>query len=294
MNSGPKIVLDSVLRVMRPLARLLMRNGVTYPAFSLALKRVFLEAAQAELASQQMPATDSAITLLSGVHRRDVRNLSRGAAPERESPHQPLGLVGQVVARWMSEAPYLDAAGAPRGLPRTDDRASEGASNSTAKRKSGKSGKIARKGAPASFDALVASVSSDVRPRAMLDEMLRLGVVSEDAGGLQLVAAGFAPRQGLTETAQLFADNVSDHAAAAAANLQGDANFLEQAIYVDQLTAASADAVHKAAVQAWKQAFKTVMREAQRRFDADAAQADTSLRTQRARFGVYFFSDREN
>ena len=288
MNSGPKIVLDSVLRVMRPLARLLMRNGVTYPAFSLALKRVFLEAAQAELASQQMPATDSAITLLSGVHRRDVRNLSRGAAPERESPHQPLGLVGQVVARWMSEAPYLDAAGAPRGLPRTDDRISDRASKRTSKRKS------AANGERASFDALVASVSSDVRPRAMLDEMLRLGVVSEDAGGLQLVAAGFAPRQGLTETAQLFADNVSDHAAAAAANLQGDANFLEQAIYVDQLTAASADAVHKAAVQAWKQAFKTVMREAQRRFDADAAQADTSLRTQRARFGVYFFSDREN
>ena len=285
MNSRPQLILDSVLRVMRPLARLLMRNGVTYPAFSLALKRVFLEAAQAELASQQMPATDSAVTLLSGVHRRDVRNLTRGAAPAREAPlHAPLGLVGQVVARWMSEAPYLDATGAPRGLPRSEDRAGNRASAGTRKRKS----------APASFDALVASVSSDVRPRAMLDEMLRLGVVREDASGLHLVAAGFAPRQGLAETATLFADNVSDHAAAAAANLQGDANFLEQAIYVDQLTPESADAVHKAAVQAWKQAFKTVMQEAQKRFDADAARADASARTQRARFGVYFFSDREN
>lgn len=289
MSSAPQLILDSVLRVMRPLARLLMRSGVTYPAFSLALKRVFLEAAHAELASQQMPATDSAVTLLSGVHRRDVRNLTRGAAPAREAPpHEPLGLVGQVVARWMSEAPYLDATGAPRGLPRSEDRSEA----STGKRASASVGK--RKSPPASFDALVASVSSDVRPRAMLDEMLRLGVVREDAGGLHLVAAGFAPRQGLAETAELFADNVSDHAAAAAANLQGDANFLEQAIYVDQLTAASADAVHKAAVQAWKQAFKTVMQEAQRRFDADAAQADASARTQRARFGVYFYSDREN
>ena len=108
MNSGPKIVLDSVLRVMRPLARLLMRNGVTYPAFNLALKRVFLEAAQAELASQQMPATDSAITLLSGVHRRDVRNLSRGTAPARESPNEPLGLVGQVVARRATSSPRVN------------------------------------------------------------------------------------------------------------------------------------------------------------------------------------------
>jgi Family of unknown function (DUF6502) len=290
MNSRPQLILDSVLHVMRPLARLLMRNGVPYPAFSLALKRVFLEAAQAELANQQMPTTDSAVTLLSGVHRRDVRNLTRGAAPARESGHEPLGLVGQVVARWMSEAPYLDAAGAPRGLMRNDARNDERSS----KRASGRIGERKSHAARADFDALVASVSSDVRPRAMLDEMLRLGVVTESAGSLHLVAAGFAPRQGLAETAQLFADNVSDHAAAAAANLQGDANFLEQGIYVDQITAESADAIHKAAVQAWKQAFKTVMHEAQQRFDADAEQADASQRTQRARFGVYFYSDREN
>jgi len=268
MDSRPHVVLDSVLLVMRPLARLMLRNGVTYPAFSAALKRVFLDAARAELASQGMPQTDSAVTLLSGVHRRDVRNLKRAAVPERAAAPGHLGLVGQVVARWMSEAAYLNDQGAPRRLPRAGD-------------------------APG-FDALVASVSSDVRPRAMLDEMLRLGVVSEDETGVELVASGFAPRQGFAESASLLAANLHDHAAAAALNLAGESNFLEQAIYVDQLTEASAKALHKVSAQAWKQAFKTMMQQAQKHFDIDQAQLSPSQRKHRARFGVYFFSDNED
>ena len=270
MSSRSGIVLSTVLRVMQPLARLLLQHGVTYPVLSAALKRVFLDAAQAELASRGMPATDSAVTLLSGVHRRDVRTLTRGVVPQRSmgsDSTEPVGLVGQVVARWLSDAACLNTDGTPR--------------------------RLARSGAAPTFDALVANVSRDVRPRAMLDEMLRLGVVSEHEDGVALRAAGFAPRQGLAEMAGLVAANLHDHAAAAAANLQGERNFLEQALYVDEITPASARAVHDAAVLAWRQAFKAVMKEAQGRFDTDAAEVAPEERTHRARFGVYFFSDQQ-
>ncbi len=50
MNSQPTLALDRVLRVLQPLVRLLLRNGVTYTVFAAALKRVFLDAAQQELA----------------------------------------------------------------------------------------------------------------------------------------------------------------------------------------------------------------------------------------------------
>eukprot|EP01038_Epipyxis_sp_PR26KG_P001938 gene1938-2746_t len=77
MTSQPTLALDRVLRVLQPLVRLLLRNGVTYTVFAAALKRVFLAAAQQELASRGMAQTDSAVSLLSGVHRRDVRTLGR-------------------------------------------------------------------------------------------------------------------------------------------------------------------------------------------------------------------------
>jgi len=272
-----QIVLTGVLRLLRPLVRLLLQHGVPYTAFIAALKPVFIEAARTELASKGKAQTDSAVTLLSGVHRRDIREITRGVGavqPAHENTADttlaslPLGLVGQVVARWMSESSFTGRKGRPRALPRS--------------------------GGEGSFDALVARISSDVRPRAMLDEMLRLGVAQEDGNQVRLELSGLAPRQGLAEGAALMADNLHDHAEAAAANLRGEANFLEQALYVDEITEASADAVHKAAVAAWKQAFKIVAAEANARFDADAGTLPAAERRHRARFGVYFYSEHED
>ena len=252
-------MLERVLHVLRPLVRLLLRNGVTYPVLAAALKRVFLDAACAELAERGMASTDSAVSLLSGVHRRDVRTLSHAEAAALPAP---LGPAAQVVARWMNDPAFHGEDGRPRALPRGDD----------------------------GFDGLVACVSRDVRPRAVLDELLRLGVVHDGDEGITLDSGGFAPRRGLAEMSWLMAANLHDHAAAAAANLQGRANFLEQAIFVDEISAGSAAQLQQVSVQAWQQAFQTVMSEAQRRFDADAP-LPAPERGQRARFGVYFYSE---
>ena len=268
MSSQPTLALDRVLRALRPLVRLLLRNGVTYTVFASALKRLFVDAAQQELAGRGMARTDSAVSLLSGVHRRDVRHLVRGApAADRAAP-PALGMAAQVVARWMNEPEFQDAQGNTLALPRSGDSAS--------------------------FDALVAGVSRDVRPKAVLDELLRLEVVHDTPAGIALERTGFAPRHGFEEASWLLAQNLHDHAAAAVANLQGEANFLEQAVFVDQITEQSAAQLQRVSVQAWKVAFKTVMQEAQQRFDTDAADAPPEQRQHRARFGVYFFSEREH
>jgi hypothetical protein len=258
------VVLEAVLRALRPVARLLLQNGVSYGAFAAALKRVFLDAAQAELKARGMARTDSAITLLSGVHRRDVRTLLR--APQPEAPERaPLSMASEVAMRWLSARPWLGDDDVPRVLQR---------------------------GAAAdSFDALVASVSSDVRPRAVLDELKRLGVVDEGEAGLTLQVTSFAPRAGFEELSWLFADNLHDHIAAAARNLQGQSNFLEQSVHVDAITDASAAELQRAAVAQWKQVFRAYMALAQARFDADAALAPPEARMRRARFGVYFLID---
>jgi hypothetical protein len=268
MDTRSQVVLHAALQALRPLVRWLLRHGVTYTVLAASLKRVFLEVAQAELAARGMPATDSAITLLSGVHRRDVRQLTREAPAGAEAPAiaAPPGQVGEVVGRWMSERTWLDA----RGRPRT----------------------LARAGADG-FDALVASVSRDVRPRAMLDEMLRLGVVGDTPVGIALRARGFAPRRGMAELAALTAANLHDHMAAAVANMEGEADFLEQAVYVDGLSDASAERVGRAAQRAWQQAMKPVLRTAQQAYDADQAGAAAPAPRQRARFGVYFYRERE-
>ena len=272
MNHPPQdrstLVLDAVLRALKPAARLLLQNGVSYGAFATALKRVFLDAAQDELQARGMARTDSALTLLSGVHRRDVRTLLRSPPEADTAPRRaPLSMASEVVLRWLSARPWLGDDDQPRVLVRGT--------------------------APDGFDALVASVSSDIRPRAVLDELKRLGVADEGTDGVTLRAGSFAPRQGFEELSWLFADNLHDHLAAAAGNLQGQSNFLEQSVHVDEITAASAEALQRAAVVAWKQVFRSYMALARQRFDADAVEAPADQRTQRARFGVYFLIDRD-
>lgn len=273
MDAPPKdrstLVLDAVLRAFRPAVRLLLQNGVHYGALAAALKRVFLAAAQDELKARGMAQTDSAVTLLSGVHRRDVRTLLRAPPDVDQGPRrQPLSMASEVASRWLTTAPWIDRRRQPRVLERgTGDR---------------------------SFDALVASVSSDIRPRAVLDELKRLGVADEaEDGRVSLLAGSFAPRQGFEEMSWLFADHMHDHLAAAARNLQGEGNLLEQSVHVDEITEASAAELQKAAVAAWKQLRPGYLALAQRRFDGDAASHPPAERNHRARFGVYVYIERD-
>ncbi len=263
MTTRSSLVLATALRLVKPLVRLLLRHGVAYPAFAQAAKTVFLEAAQDELRTQNRPVTDSAISLLSGVHRRDVRNMTRSGAVQ--APHNsPMNMATQVVACWLTQPQYQDDQGNPLVLARTQPSGG--------------------------FDALVTRLSSDIRPRAVLDELVRLGIAQETAEGLRLLDAGFAPRQGFAEMAGLLGDNVHDHLAAATGNLEDGHNNLEQAIFVDQITAQSAQRLHSVSAKAWRQAFKTVMAEAAKRFEEDQRYAAPQERTHRARFGSYFYS----
>jgi len=268
MKSAATLALEFCLKVARPLARMLIKSGVGYPAFSSAMKREFLAAAQLELEARGMPQTDSAISLLSGVHRRDIRNLTRPGVdvPADTDTNRPLSLAAEVVGRWLNDSPFLDAHGHPRKLPRS--------------------------GSEDSFDALVARVSSDIRPRAVLDELLRLGGAVEETDGVRLVAEGFTPRQGMEEVAWLCGDNLRDALSAGTANLLAENKFLEQSIFVDELTHASVDQLHEVSRRAWRQAFKLVMQEAQDRFNADAQEAAPEEKSRRARFGVYFYSEK--
>ena len=263
------LVLEASLMLLKPLVALLLRHGVAYPAFAVALKKVFVEAAQDQLSAQGATLTDSAISLRSGIHRRDVREMTRPKGDERSATEleKPLNMITEVVVRWLGERPFAHADGSPRVLPRT--------ANDTG------------------FDALVARISSDIRPRAVLDELVRLGIAEETADGINLLAPAFAPRQGFAEMSQLFQANLHDHLAAASQNLEGKQNFLEQAVFVDQITEQSARRLHVVSAQAWRLASKTVMQEAVRLFDHDKRHADEQDRTHRARFGAYFFSQPE-
>jgi hypothetical protein len=272
MTDIPRLVLDTSLHAIRPLVRWLIRHGVAYPSFAAAVKQVFLDAAQDELKTRKLPQTDSALSLLSGVHRRDIRNMLRGQTSSHNSTTRATSLASQVVALWISDSRYCTEEGNSRLLPR---------------QKLGED-------ITGSFEDLVLQITSDVRARAVLDELLRLEVVVEKEEGIALVHDAFVPRHELPAMAALAQANIADHAAAATANLEmtsDGSSFLEQAVFVDEISAASAHHMHTQATRAWKSAQASVLKEASRRFEHDRTHLPAQQRQHRVRFGVYFFSE---
>ena len=171
----------------------------------------------------------------------------------------------QVFTRWASDPAYCDSGGKPRILHRT--------------------------GAAGSFEELAKEVSKDVHPRALLQELIRLGVVREikNAEGveqLELRADAFVPTAGKSEMLQLFSDNVGDHIATAVHNLEGGDPMLEQAIYAEGLRPASVESLRKLARDIWLEAFRAFAREATKLYRRDKGRPDAD---QRVRFGMYCY-----
>ena len=272
MASKAELVLKAFVAANRPLVRLLIGRGATYPAVAEQLRQLFVDEAVAEIHARGGKPTASAVSLLSGVHRKDLRarelaDAGEPAARAAEPGPAPLGLVGQVVGRWMSD-PAFTAGGQPRALQRGSDGDS--------------------------FDALVQGVSTDVGPRAVLEEMLRLGVVRQDGERLELDTVGMVPRGDFAAMAQALGLNLADHAAAACANLVDGQNQLEQALYVDELGSDSAALLHQAAARGWRPLVARLLRLADKRAAQDAARLPEPQRRARIRFGVYFHLEDPN
>lgn len=246
--------------LMEPLVRWLLRSGVSYGAFADSLKPVFVAVARDELERSGARPTHSALSVLSGVHRKDVRALAD--APQRASPLRGVPLASQVFTRWLTDPAYQGAEGHPMPLPRN--------------------------GAAPSFEALAREISTDVHPRTVLDELLRLGLVAIEQDVVSARAAAFVPTHGLADTTALFAANAADHIAAAVHNLTLDApKFLEQSLFGSGLTQASAEHLGEAARRAWAVAFATMAAQARERFDEDAGKGGSH----RIRFGTYFYAE---
>ena len=252
-----------VARLLRPLVRLFIRSGLTFPALSDLLRELYVNVAEYDFALTAKEQTDSRVSLLTGIHRKEVRRLRGAGAPVRLVPAS-VSRSSLILARWV--AAFADAAGAPRPLRRGGDP-----------------------GDGPTFEELVEQVTRDVRPRAVLDEWLDRGMVAIDAEGrVRLEEAAFAPRAGDERQLYYFGRNLHDHVAAAVENiLTSEPPFFERGVHYEGVSAAMAEAMLMLARRVASEALQTVNRAAQ------AAHARDPGGNARFNFGVYLYREDE-
>src|ERR1700750_2624114 len=105
-------------RLLRPAVSLCIRSGMTFPALAQLLRELFVNVAEHDFALEGKEQTDSRVSLLTGIHRKEVARL-RGAGATVHEPPAAVSLTSAVIARWLAAPEFPDAKGEPLGLPRT-------------------------------------------------------------------------------------------------------------------------------------------------------------------------------
>jgi hypothetical protein len=262
----PDLLLRALAPMLRPLIRLLIRAGVTFPSVSDLLRSLYVDVAASDLLTEPGARTDSRISLLTGVHRKEIRRQRTIASPVE--PHA-ITLSSLVMARWLGAEALTGADGRPLPLPRL--------------------------GAAPSFEALVSSVTRDIRPRALLDDWLDQGIATLDEQGMvRLEHTAFVPHADRDAQLFYFGRNLHDHLAAAADNVAapGAPPFLDRSVHYDGLSPEAAARIAEAARTAAVAALLEVNRAALAIADADDAAAKPGdVRRCRVNLGLYLFSE---
>lgn len=266
-ESQPPVV-AAIRYLLRPLVRLLLSHGISFPTFCDLVKSAYVKVAETEFRLDSKPQTDSRISLLTGIHRREINRLRNEAVTEINlSQHASMSAL--LLTIWSGHPEYLDEQGLPIPLPR-----------------------LASKGEKLSFEALVQSVSKDFRARVVLDEWLRQGIITLDSEDrVHLSADAFVQPEDMAEKVYYFGQNIHDHLAATVYNLAGGSPpFLERCVFYDKLSADSAKELADYSRTVGMRSLHAVNKRAAELQQRDQQKPDAVYR---ANFGVYHYSAAE-
>ncbi len=251
-------------QVLRPLVRLMISSGIGIAATTELLKKLYVEQAGQNFQIEGKRVTDSRISVLTGLRRREVKRLR--TAPEiANSP--TIGAVPRVLVRWTAGPGWQDEEGAPLDLPLRGDGLR-------------------------TFERLVAEVSQDIHSRTVLDALLAEGSIDVDETGdtVRLSTEFFLPKSRQMRLQYLGA-NLGDHANAAVQNLLVQPEvprFFERAAHFNKLSAESLAELEEFARKAQGDVLKRI---AERALNAQQHDIGKPQATQRFRCGVFIYSE---
>jgi len=191
-----------LLSLMQPIARAMIAHGVTLNMAIEMLKRALVEEA-ARSAAMPDKVTDSQISLLTGLHRKDVKRLRSGSPAPIKRPL--LNACALAIAHWTTERRFLDARGKPKELRRVGG------------------------GRRLGFDTLIRSSKIDLPPSTVLEALRAQGAVRQEGedGLIALVHDAFIGGPGSEELLLSYEKNLHAHLNVATANLLSSGENLQ-------------------------------------------------------------------
>lgn len=222
MTEKIKNALQNACRtLLRPIALLLMKGGMTWKEFAEISKSVFVSVASDEFGIRGRPTNVSRVSILTGISRKEVKRQRDLLAADQPPTSSKTTDATRLLSGWHQDSAYLDEKGAPLPLKET--------------------------GPAPSFASLFQAYGGDTPEQTLVRELGNAGSVGrDDAGNIVALRRYHMPAEMDEGNVHFFGTNLHDHARTLCNNLtEVSANRLLEGFAVD-------DHVHPDAVEEFR------------------------------------------
>ena len=261
MNDSVSSALRNACRaLLRPIALVLLRGGITWKEFADISKSVFVSVATDEFGIRGRPTNVSRVSILTGISRKEVKRQRDLLESDIDPASSKTTDATRLLSGWHQDNEYLDG-GAPLPLPVS--------------------------GPAPSFASLFARYGGDTPEQTLIRELKNAGSVKEDEQGRLVALRRYHMPETMDEGAiRFFGTNLYDHANTLSNNLADDGRPKRLEGFAVE---ANVDACHQAAFRAYLdergQQFLEEIDDWLTRHSIDADDVDAS--TVRLGLGIY-------
>ena len=190
----------AVLSLLRPLVRILLRNGVAYGSFAELAKKVYVDVAFEEFTPDTKKQTISRVSALTGLTRKEAKRLHELEHTDSHRSEQRYNRAVRVISGWINDKAFHDALGRADSLP--------------------------IEGAKASFAALVRKYSGDVPTQSMLSVLSSAAAIEKTGDRVRLIQRAYVPGKDPADKLNILGTDSAELISTIDHNLVSDAKEL--------------------------------------------------------------------
>ena len=165
-NPARQVLAAAATSIFRPLVKMLLRCGISYKTCAQWLRWSYVDVAMTNFKLDQRKQSKSRVAILTGLSRVEVDHMLKITPPQENPGEEEYHRAARVLTGWAYDSAYQDGHGRPTVLK--------------------------FEGGSPSFSSLVERYAGGAPPRAVLDELVRVGSVSVSPGReISLIKAGF-------------------------------------------------------------------------------------------------------
>lgn len=180
-NAINSILGKSAIKILRPLIRVMLRNGVSCGNFEELVRKAYVDEA---FSSDRIKTTISSVSAQTGLSRKEVKRLTELNETHHTDIEQKYNRAVRVISGWVNDKNFIDDKGNTKVL--------------------------SMDGNEHSFSTLIKKFSGDVTTKAMLDLLHTAGCITVNNNKVTLIKQAYVPGNDSSEIIRILGTDTNE------------------------------------------------------------------------------------